>query len=248
MPNEQSSGMRRYYSNQEIAAIRDLRVETWGVPTLDDQGATKQFFEIHGFWQSRTNPVDFSYFVNKGMMEVIPEVSTVNDLERTDTLIIDLDPKDPALFGLDHLKWATEVVRAATTVKGGPLDVAFKILDHKLRYSGSRSFHIYIRLNKLYPMEDIRAVLKQNLDPVCQLYPVLSYQNSRGGDKVGPPRKDFILIDIGALSRHRCVRSLWSLHHKTGRVCIPVTDVRGFQIPEAEIVNVVQRGPIEERF
>lgn len=247
-PTEQSQGMRRYYSDQELVTLRENRTDMWGQPSVDEQRRTKQFFEIHGSWQSRTNPVDFHYFVNRGAVEFIPEVSYINDLERTDTVIVDLDPKSPELFGMPHLRWATKVVEAATTVKGGPLDINFKILAHKLRFSGSRSFHIYIRLNKLYPMDEIRTVLKQNLDPVTAMFPVLSYQNSRGGTQLGPAKNDFILIDCGALSRHRCVRSLWSIHHKTGRVCVPVSSVEDFDINQSTVEEVLKRGPVKEIF
>lgn len=247
-PTEQSGGMRRYYSNHELELLRSHKTQLWGQATTDTDGRLKQFFEVHGSWGNSNNPVDVSYFVNQDVVEFIPEVSYINDLERTDTVIIDLDPKSPELFTFEHLRWATRAVLMVTTVKGGPLDVHFKILAHKLRFSGSRSFHIYIRLDKLYPMDDIRSVLKQNLDPLTAMHPILSYNNSRGGPKMGPPRNDFILIDCGALSRHRCVRSLWSVHNKTKRICVPLTDLESFQPQQSEPEYVLKQGPQEEVF
>lgn len=235
--------MRRHYNYQEIEALKTYRVKLLGRP---DEGQTP-FFEVHGSWGSINNPVDIEYFINAGAQEFIPEVSYINDLDRTDTIIIDLDPKDPKMFDFEATRMATKIVHAALCVKGGPLDVNFKVLGWKFRFSGNRSFHIYIRLGRLYRFEELRTIVKENLNPVIEIYPHLSYTNLRGG-KNGPPRTDFMLVDVGALARHRCVRSLWSLHHKTRMACIPVENLDTFDRKEAFVDAVLQKGAVSEVF
>lgn len=233
--------LRRYYTESELSIVQNKKIPLYGY-----QNEGRNFFELHTTGNSQS-PVDIQYHANRGMIEVIPEVSEINDLERTDTVIIDLDPKDPKLFGMDHLKWSTAAVYTTVTVKNGPLDGNFKILATKFRFSGNRSFHIYIRLQKKYQFEDIRKTLKTCLEPLTKLYPVLRYQNMRTTN-VGPPRTDFILIDVGAMSRHRCVRALWSLHNKTNLVCVPVTDINSFDISQSEVANVLRNGSVHESF
>jgi len=236
-----TTGLRRYYTEAELQILRAKRIPLMGYP---NEG--KYFFEVQGSGNPH-NPTDLLYFANRGMMEVIPEVSEVNDLERTDTIIVDLDPKDPKLFGMEHLKWSTIAVWTAVMAKDGPVDGNFKIQQAKLRFSGNRSFHIYVRLQKKYQFVDIRTALKASLEPLTKQHQFLRYQNMKT-TQAGPPRNDFMLIDIGAMSRHRCVRALWSLHHKTGLVCVPVADINKFEMEHSGMSHVLKRGPVREIF
>lgn len=233
-------GMRRHYNPQELQALR-----SYGVTLCGRDSVAEPFFELHERAKNPNNPADIAYFVKNGVVEFIPEVATYHDLDRTDTAIVDLDPKSKELFSFDYVKWATRVVHAATTVKGGPLDVNFKVQGWKFRFSGNRSLHLYIRLGKLFPLNDIREVLKETMEVVNVQYPVLSAVNLRGKNGESAPN-NYILVDIGAMSRHRCVRSLWSLHAKTGRVCVPVDNVDKFQPETASQEEVLRRGPVQE--
>lgn len=233
-------GLRRHYSEAEMRLLHAKRVRLWRM-------MPKPFIEIHQFLGDVNNPVDLAYFLKIGVQEFIPEVSTIYDLNRTDTIIIDLDPKDPELFSFEDLREATKVVDTALLTSGSALMTDFNVLARKMRFSGNRSFHLYIRLDKPHHFEELRAAVKKSLDVVTEMYPDrLSYRNLR--DSRGQGRKDYILIDIGALSRHRCVRSLWSLHHKTALACVPVADVATFQKDEASTDIVLERGPVEEIF
>lgn len=233
--------LRRYYTESELRDIHSRKDRLFGA---ENEG--KFFFEIQGAGNIH-NPLDLHYHAARGLMEVIPEVSEINDLERTDTIIVDLDPKDPQKFGMDHLKWSTNAVYSMIAAAGGPVDGNFKIEATKFRFSGNRSFHIYMRLQKRYPFVEIRKALKASLEPLTNQYPFLRYQNMKT-TKAGPPPSDFILIDIGAMSRHRCVRSLHSLHYKTGLVCVPVTDINGFEIGMSKVEHVIANGPVREVF
>jgi len=233
--------LRRYYTSSDMQAIKAHRSPLVGAP---NEG--RYFFEVQNV-RNAHDPISLDYQAARGLIEVIPEVSEVNDMERTDTIIVDMDPKNPKLFGMEHLKWTTKAVYAAIAVKGGPVDANFKIEKVKLRFSGNRSFHIYLLLQKRYPFEDIRKALKEALKPLTDAHPFLRYQNMKT-TKAGPPRDDFILIDIGAMSRHRCVRSLYSLHHKTGLVCVPVADIDAFEMPHSKVDHVLSVGPVQETF
>lgn len=207
----------------------------------------RPFYEIHQFKGDINNPLDLAYFVKAGVREFIPEVSTVYDLNRTDTIIIDLDPKDPAQFSFEDTRGATQVVAAALLTEGCALRQTYKVVAHKFRFSGNRSFHLYIRLDGPKRFEEVREAVKQSLDVAVKLYPSqLSYKNLRAPD--GSGRKDYMLVDIGALSRHRCVRSLWSIHHKSQMVCVPVENLATFSRDCASMEAVVERGMVEEVF
>lgn len=220
--------------------LRQRRVQLW-------RDMEEPFFEIHQFRNDFNNPTDLAFFLKKGVMAFIPEVSTVYDLNRTDTIIIDLDPKSKDKFSFEDTRGATQVVSVALLTEGSELRKKFNVIDWKYRFSGNRSFHLYIRLDKPHPFVPLREAVKTSLDVVTKLYPnTLSYRHLQYAD--GTSRDDFILIDIGALSRHRCVRSLWSVHSKTGLVCVPVEDLATFDRGTASIEKVLERGKVEERF
>lgn len=233
-------GLARHYSEDEIGMLRRRRVKLWRV-------MEEPFFEIHQFVGDVNNPTDLAFFIKKGVKAFIPEVSTVYDLNRTDTVIIDLDPKSKDLFTFEDTRNATMVVATALLDENSVFRRAFPLLDYKFRFSGNRSFHLYIRLDRPYPFVPLRDAVKKSLDVVTRLYPRhLSYRNLT--DASGQSRTDYILIDIGALSRHRCVRSLWSIHSKTNLVCVPVEDLNSFSKDSAVIETVIERGKVAERF
>jgi len=232
-------GMRRHYDERELQLLRERRITLWRL--MD-----KPFFEIHQALGDRRNPVDLAYYLDQGVVEFIPEVSTIYDLNRTDTIIIDLDPKNPNLFDFEDTRGATKVVDVALCGQGSVLTTQFNVIDRKYRFSGNRSFHIYIRLDKPHHFEPVREAVKASLDVVTKMYPVLSYKNLRAAD--GSGRDDYILVDIGALSRHRCVRSLWSVHAKTLKACVPVENLDSFQRETATLEAVLARGRVEEKF
>lgn len=233
-------GLARHYSDDEIDMLHKRRVQLWRV-------MEEPFYEIHQFRGDFNNPIDLAFFLKKGVMAFIPEVSTVFDLNRTDTIIIDLDPKSKEKFTFEDTRGATTVVAAALLTDGSELRKEFNVIDWKYRFSGNRSFHLYIRLDRPHPFIPMREAVKRSLDVVTKLYPkTLSYKHLQYAD--GSSRDDFILIDIGALSRHRCVRSLWSVHSKTNLVCVPVEDLVTFDKETASIEKVLERGKVEERF
>jgi hypothetical protein len=233
-------GMRRHYSEDELHRLNVLQKDMWG-------SGDNPFFEIHSYNGKADDPTDVSYFIARGAVEFIPEVSYIYDIDRTDTIIVDLDPKDPVMFSFEDTRGATQVVTAALLTKGSPLDKAVVIEEHKYRFSGNRSFHLYIKLSKPHPFEYLRNAVKMSLDVVTEMYPQLSYKNYRSPDnKIS--RTDYILVDIGALSRHRVVRALWSMHAKTGLVCVPVQDIKTFDRSEADPSAVLSKGFVAEKF
>lgn len=223
-----SFGMRRHYNSNEITRLKKL-----GVELLDDR--PDPFFEIRSIGDP-TSPVDLLYFVSIGAVEFIPEVSLIHDLNRTDSIIIDLDPKNKE-YPFDTLRDRTlDVLESLLNFKY----TGFSIQAYKVRFSGNRSFHLYFKLDGLYEFELLRGEVKKALDPLCEGTD-LSYKNIRDKD-------DYVLIDIGALARHRCVRSLWSMHYKTGLVCVPCQDIVTFDKASCSIDAVFSNGPINEVF
>jgi len=226
-----SHGMRRHYNTTEVQQISRFGERLIG-------NDSNPFFEL----KTRNNPkspCDIGYFINSGVLEFIPEVSLITDLDRTDCAIIDLDPKSD-FVSFDGLRDITlSVLTTVLNHKQQPSEP--RPLRYKLRFSGNRSFHIYLQLDALYKFTDLRTWIKGCLDSLCNSDKSLSYKNVRDRD-------DYILIDIGALARHRCVRSLWSLHHKTSLVCVPVHNLWDFNRDQAKPEEVLKTGPIEEIF
>lgn len=247
-------GMCRHLARHDLKEAK-LAISNGTVPwvPLDEN----PFIEIHSV--TGEGPYSLDYWVRRGAIEFIPEVSDVHDLNRTDVVIVDLDPKDEK-FQWQDLVDATKKVMMALLGTIQPEGVDFlrqtgtvpfsrvgadtgvTVRDCKLRFSGSRSFHIYIQLEKRAEFPAIRTALKAILDPLeKETNGNLTYHNLRD-------RKDFILVDIGAVARHRCVRSLYSMHAKTGRICIPVKQLDGFEKESAAAPAVTQRGRETERF
>lgn len=243
-------GMCRHLIRGDLAEAK-LAIGKGTVPwvALD----SNPFIEIHS--ASGEGPYSLDYWVRRGAIEFIPEVSDVHDLDRTDVVIVDLDPKDEKFQWqdlVDATKKVMETLLGTVQPEGVafhkangalPLDqVGLPVRDCKLRFSGSRSFHIYIQLEKRTDFPTIRTALKKLLDPLeVESAGNLTYHNVRD-------RKDFILVDIGAVAKHRCVRSLYSMHAKTGRICIPVKQIDGFDKERSAAPVVVQRGVESERF
>lgn len=174
-------------------------------------------------------PHGLQYWINKGVQEFIPEVSTRNDLDRSEYFVIDLDPKGEKL-GIPEVRVATVQV-LCSMLRSSFAQQNFRN-HYWVRYSGNRSFHLYFWLKRRQDMVKIREAVKVVVGAMNN--PGLSYQNLRG-------KTDYILVDIGAIARHRCVRSLWSVHHKTGRVCVPLLykDIPRFDPNSATVDNVL---------
>jgi len=184
------------------------------------------------------SPRSVQYWINRGVQEFIPEVTTKWDLDRSDFFVIDLDPKSPD-FNFRQLKIATVVVQRAVVAND---NLRVLLLPHfNLRFSGNRSFHLYFRLKSPLDLVWIREQVKFALDAVTSKTGVLSYRNIKD-------RNDYILVDVGAIARHRCVRSLWSVHHKTNRVCVPLAmeDLMKFD-PTTATMEAVLDGDFGQR-
>lgn len=234
-------GMRRHYNKHELNIISSNGIQLVG---NDD----RPFFEISSL--SGMSPTSIGYFIKQGAVEFIPEVSVINDLDRTNVIIIDLDPKslDFDFEDLRNVTYKVLMCMLGYRYENGRLveckiDLTNEVTveKYKVRFSGNRSFHLYLLLNRLVDFVELRKIVKERLDPLCEEDETLSYRNIRD-------KNDYILIDIGALARHRCVRSLWSMHHKTRRVCVPVRDIFSFGRDEAIPENVIARGPTKELF
>lgn len=236
-------GMLRHYSKQrgELAKLAMFGSK----PLLED------FIQFQFNNENEKNPADIQYWINQGVTEFIPEVTTVYDLDRSTFIVIDLDPKDPTVYDFEATRQAT--ARVLDTLMGvawdgTPLKLrGIPAKGFRLRFSGNRSFHIYIDLLEPTDLKKLREQVKELLDvgieptlddPNEKLH--MTYHNVRD-------RKDYILVDIGAIARHRCVRSLWSVHAKTGWVCCPVENLFTFQRERAQMEEVLARGPQDER-
>jgi hypothetical protein len=243
----QSWGMIRHYT---AADMKRFQGKTPARPLYMD------FIQFQSAGTQPDHPADVQFWVNRHTYEFIPEVSTVYDLDRSDYCIIDLDPKDPVLYDFEDTRAATKLVLETLMGPlgdGAPLKrLDLPVTGYKLRFSGNRSFHIYIGFAQRMPLVAMRDAIKKVLDGSLESsmeepFSVngkelrLSYHNVRD-------RKDFILTDIGAIARQRCVRSLYSCHAKTGMVCVPVKNLVAFKRESATIEAVLARGHEPEEY
>lgn len=236
-------GMVRHFNKTESDKLAARGVS----PLLED------FIQFQSCGTAVDSPADIQYWINKHTLEFIPEVMSVYDLDRSEYFVVDLDPKDPNIFSFEDTRRATQLVLVALfgpDGDGAPLKArGVPVNGYKLRFSGNRSFHIYGGLSERLELKKIREAVKDILDHAIEPSMEapfddklrLSYHNIRD-------RKDFILVDIGAIARHRCVRSLWSVHAKTGFVCVPVENLNTFQRDSAEMTKALAAGPQEERY
>lgn len=98
--------------------------------------------------------------VQIGVLEIHPWQSLVDDVERADLIVIDLDP-DPSLA------W-DRVVEAARDVRD---QIAGQNMDCFVRTSGSKGLHVVIPLKSRLSWEDAKFFAKSIATPLAQDYP-----------------------------------------------------------------------------
>lgn len=230
-------GLRRHFNIHEINSLNRKSVQLFRPTTTDTH---LPFFELHKADGDIEDPSDIYYYIEQGAVEFIPEVSTVFDMDRSDVIIIDLDPKGS--FSWHDIRYAMVLTHEYLCKFDSPLAREFVVENWKFRFSGNRSFHLYIKLQRPYEFKIVKEYVKKSLDPLVARFPdYLTYDVKTAEGK--------IYIDIGAMAKHRCVRSLWSLHHKTGMVCVPIfNNVMEFDLNESIPDRVIARGPVSESF
>ncbi len=197
----------------------------------------KPLIEIHRA-RGSADPTSLEYQVDHGAAEVIPEVSTVFDLDRSPVVTVDLDPKMDCTD--DFLVQTTGVILQLLG-QNGRLAANYKIMGVKVRFTGNRSMHVIVGFAKPQKLDEVREAVRDALKTICGPKSMFSTEPEVGDRK-------FFYLDIGVIAKHKCVRSLYSLHAKTGLVCVPVPDILSFRREHAEPKYVLKTGPIEELF
>lgn len=225
------SAMFRHYDTDGIAKLLKYDSDLW-LPTENP------FVEIHRA-TGPDDPLSLEYHVRRGVIEFIPEVTTIFDADRSATILVDLDPKSMQI-GLADLLFAASLVTLAL----GPnsqFDGGGRVRGVKYRYSGNRSIHVILKLDKLYPVNELRSAVRAALEPLVRSYPThLSLDNM--------PIGSYIYLDCNAIARGRAVRALYSLHHKTGLACVPVPTLETFDIRQADPEFVLRNPLVDEAF
>lgn len=222
--------MRRHYSDAARQRCFDWNLSCWPGPEM-----STGFVEIHRV-RGAEDPTALQYHVERGLVEVIPEVSIAWDLERSPILCIDLDPKfDMKLDDLKgQLDWIARAFPVGLPIEGAP------VVGRKVRFSGNRSLHLWLALERPVPMAAARLAVEKALMPLVKSRPILTLDVKQDGRVV--------YVDTKTIAKHRCVRCLYSLHLKTGLCCVPVFDLHTFQREHATPEEVLRIGPQQEVF
>lgn len=205
--------------NEDIASNMWLPVTKSGNP----------FFEIHRVGDDPRDMLSFRHFVESGAVEFIPATSRVYDLDRASTVCVDLDPK----VDIDLHVQKEILIAVYRCLSPGTFFAAKRgLVGCEFRHSGNRSFHVWLHLQRPSNLAGLKADIKEALTPFVNTNKGFTFDNQENAT---------LLLDCGSLARNRCTRSLWSLHWKTSRVCVPVPDIKAFRVEDTEIEEVHRR-------
>lgn len=220
----------RHFSPRALKTIQRYELSLWR-PDIDNPR-----IELHRH-DGVSDPRSIAWMAqNEEAIEIVPDMSRLHDIKRSPYCCVDLDPKvDVPLPKLIEL---TDIV-ATQTAPGGPLGSLLPVVGQKFRWTGNRSFHIWSVFNKPIEFESIRTALEKVLEPVCSIFPILSLDLQR---------PDGVYVDIKVNASGKAVRSLYSLHYKTGMACVPVPKLANFDIRSAQPERVLETGPSAEAF
>jgi DNA primase len=222
----------RHYHADAARRLADWSISRWPSSHND---RTDPFIEIHRP-AGPGDPTSLEYHVRAGVIEFVPEVSKVWDLERAPTFCVDLDPKfdiAPSLL--------IECMRMlADRLKPGTVLHSRSVIDRKFRFSGNRSLHMWVALDLPAKLDTIRAAVKERLEPVIKSTKLMTLDLTRQGNVV--------YVDLGTIAKSKCVRALYSLHAKTGLCCVPLDNLEQFDRSQADPAVVLRDGPRTERF
>lgn len=148
-----------------------------------------------------------AWVVNLGCIDLNPHPVQAEDLDRPDELRIDLDP-------VPGVEWG-QIVAVALVVK--------QVLeDHGLtawpKTSGSRGFHIYTRIEPLWPFKDLRRAAETLAREVENRVPDLATS------KWWKEEREGVFVDFNQNAKDRTVASAYSVRAKPdARVSTPLT-------------------------
>lgn len=223
--------MIRHFGDADRRKCVDWHLSCWPGPE-----AHEGFIELHRA-KGEADPTALQHHLDRGIVEIIPEVSIAWDLDRSAIICLDLDPKFDMPF--DDLKVQIDWMAKALPVGVDLLD-GITVVAHKIRYSGNRSLHLWLALSKPTDLAACREAVKRRLGPVVRSRPILTLDPKQDGRVV--------YLDVNTMARHRCVRCCYSLHMKTGLVCVPVVNLDRFEKEQAAPEEVLKRGHVAEPF
>jgi bifunctional non-homologous end joining protein LigD len=150
---------------------------------------------------------DLAYVVNLGCIDLNPHPVQAEDLDRPDELRIDLDP-------VPGVEWQ-QILDVALVVRS-------VLEDHGLsawpKTSGSRGFHIYSRIDPLWPYRDVRTAAETVAREVENRAPDLATSKWWKEERQG------VFVDFNQNAKDRTVASAYSVRPTPdARVSTPLT-------------------------
>lgn len=221
-PDDTGPHLKRHLTTNELSWLIHHDHEA---PEFEDG---KPFIQLHRDEGNTQDPHDLSYFITRGLVEVVPEVHPYTDLTKATYLVIEPDSKG----AITH-----EQVRDVTKEMWDLLGNAIPHSYAEIRFTGGRSFHLCYWLPLPRDFAELRETAREALAPLEGT--LCSLKNTR-------ERTNFIYLDCGACARHRAVRALGSLHFKMGRCCVRVgTDAAKLDVfqPAMSEVRFVEKYP-----
>lgn len=171
-----------------------------------------------------------AWIVNLGCIDLNPHPVLAEDLERPDELRIDLDP-------MPGVNWS-QVVEVALVVR----DV---LAAHGLvgwpKTSGSRGFHIYVRVEASRPYKDLRLAAQTVARLVEQRVPEIA--TARWWKQ---ERREQVFVDFNQNAKDRTVAAAWSVRAvPDARVSTPLRwdEVEDCRMEELTLASVARRYP-----
>ncbi|WP_282018120.1 DNA ligase D [Salegentibacter mishustinae] len=175
------------------------------------------------------NEATLLYMANLGCIEINPWNSRIDNLDKPDYTVIDLDPSDKNTFNE-----VIEVAQAAKEV----MDIAK--IDGFCKTSGSSGLHIYIPLGGNYSYDEARDFTKLLCYYIAERVPKITSM-----DRAKKKRKDKIYLDYLQNRRGQTLASAYCVRPKPGApVSAPLEwkEVKsGLKILDFNIKNMSQR-------
>jgi bifunctional non-homologous end joining protein LigD len=153
------------------------------------------------------HPAGLAWIANLGCIEVHPHPVRADDLDRPDELRVDLDP-------VPGVPWA-QVLEVALVVKS-------VLEDHGLvgwpKTSGSRGLHVFVRIQRRWPYDDVRRAAIALAREVERRAP--SFATSKWWKE----ERHGVFVDYNQNARDRTTAGAWSLRAvPDARVSMPLS-------------------------
>lgn len=166
------------------------------------------------------NTATWGYWVAQGFLEIHVEVTDPTTSTHTDRVIVDLDPEGPV-----PPEQTVEVADRLQTL----IDRSFPLKRMEVRYSGNRSLHVVGILPHPQPV----VLVRERLATLCSNHLPPSLCRTKHDSNRWP----YLYVDLGVMRAGATIRCLGSLHHKSGKACVRVSEPLFKEYVLAQIQN-----------